>query len=215
MTEESWSLARSGQFCLSLSAESTVEEVLEAYGADASRARWATSEEWFSVYEPSATSTALRVGILGGWSFCIEFENCIGFMPGIRYRLSKETETFILSRTGHALTVLHYMADGEIVESFEPGNGTPYVQSSHDFASRVKRLTVSTDSITASLEVLAEYTGHHLTTALLHGPLLSVAIQNPDRANLMRTDHRPGGATATESPNNLGRRLGTIRRHTQ
>ncbi|MFJ9591021.1 DUF6461 domain-containing protein [Streptomyces acidicola] len=211
MAEESWSLAQSGQFCLALSAGSTVEDVLEAYGADVSRAQWITSEEWFRIYEPTATSTALRAGSLGGWSFCIEFDNCIGFTPGIRRELSKETEAFILSRTGHALTTLHYMVDGEVVESFEPGNGTSCVPSSRDFTGRVERLADSSDGITACLEVLAEYTGHYLTTALLRGPLLSVAVLAPDREGLMRTDlSRPGGATPSGTSSSLGRRLGTI-----
>ncbi|WP_416069872.1 DUF6461 domain-containing protein [Streptomyces sp. AK02-01A] len=211
MTEESWSLGQSGQFCLALSAGSTVEDVLEAYGADVSKARWITSEEWFKSYEPTATSTALRAGSLGGWSFCIEFDNCIGFTPGIRHKLSKETEVFVLSRTGQVLTTLYYMVDGKVVESFEPGNSTSYVPSSCDFTGRVKRLADSSDGITACLEVLAEYTGHYLTTALLHGPLLSVAVRAPDREGLMRTDlSRPGGAAPSGTSSSLGRRLGTI-----
>ncbi|WP_407699916.1 DUF6461 domain-containing protein [Streptomyces liliiviolaceus] len=214
MTAEPWTLAQSGQFCLTLSAGRSVEDVLEAYGADTARARWLTSEEWFGIYEPSATSTALRAGSLGNWSFCIEFENCIGFTPGIRRALSKETEAFILSRTGHALTTLHYMTDGELVESFEPGNDTPSAPSGRDFAGRVQRLTDSADGVTACLEVLAEYTGRYLTTSLLHGPLLSVTVPDPDRAGLMRADlSRTEGTTASGTSSGLGRRLGTIGQH--
>ncbi|MBZ6107379.1 DUF6461 domain-containing protein [Streptomyces olivaceus] len=211
MTAEPWTLAQSGQFCLALSAGRSVEDILEVYGADTSKARWLTSEEWFGIYEPTATSTALRAGSLGGWSFCIEFDNCIGFTPGIRRELSKETETFILSRTGHALTTLQYLADEELVESFEPGSDTSSVPSGHDFAGRVKRLTDSSDGVTACLEVLAEYTGHYLTTALLHGPLLSVTVQDPDREGLTRAEpNRPGETTTAGTATSLGRRLGTI-----
>ncbi|WP_369015741.1 DUF6461 domain-containing protein [Streptomyces hintoniae] len=208
---ESWSLSRSEQFCLTLSAGKTPENILEAYGADASEARHLTYAEFFRAYEPTATSAALRVGSFGSWSFCIEFENCIGFMPGVQRKLSQSTEAFLLSRAGNAYAVVDYTVDGEIVESFEPGNGVIRVPSSHDFAGRVERLTESSDGITATLEILAEYTGHHVTTALLDGPLLSVVVPTPDRSTLMRNDvSRPESVDPSKTPRGLGRRLGSV-----
>ncbi|WP_428935897.1 DUF6461 domain-containing protein [Streptomyces sp. ACT015] len=211
MAVESWSLSQSGQFCLTLSAGKTAENTLAAYGADASEARYLTSEEFFRTYKPTATSAALRVGSFRKWSFCIEFENCIGFMPGIQRKLSQDTEAFLLSRAGNAYTVLDYTVDGEVAESFEPGNGVTRVPSSHDFAGKAERLAESSDSITATLEILAEYTGLHVTTALLNGPLLSVVIPNPDRKTLMRNDSiRPERVDPSQTPRGLGRHLGSI-----
>ncbi|MEU2730615.1 DUF6461 domain-containing protein [Streptomyces griseoviridis] len=209
---ESWSLSKSEQFCLTLSAGKTPENILEAYGADASEARYLTSAEFFRAYEPTATSAALRVGSFGSsWSFCIEFENCIGFMPGVQRKLSQGAESFLLSRAGNAYAVLDYTVDGEIVESFEPGNGVTRVPSSHDFAGRVERLSESSDGITATLEILAEYTGHHVTTTLLDGPLLSVVVPTPDRNTLMRYDvSRLERVDPSKTPRGLGRRLGSV-----
>ncbi|MEW2121479.1 DUF6461 domain-containing protein [Streptomyces sp. NPDC005474] len=210
---ESWNLGQSGQFCLTLSAGRSPEEVLEIYGADRSRARWLSSADCFTEFEPTATNTVLRVGTLGDWSFCIEFENPIGFLNAVVRGLSVNSEMITISRTGNSLTIFRYIVNGRLVESFEPGNlSSSWGQSEHEFSREVHERSATANTVMASLHVIAEHVGHELTTEILHGPLLSVVIDNPERTVLAHPDPRLQMTAAPETRSTLGRYLGPLSR---
>lgn len=208
---ESWNLGQAGQFCLTISAGRSTEEVIEMYGADRRSARRLSSVECFDEFKPTATNTILRAGSLGGWSFCIEFENPIGFLDGIIRDLSEGSETIILSRTGNSLTVFRYAVDGRLVESFEPGDPlSSWGQSRHEFSRKVHGRSATSNVVMACLDVIAEYLGYELTTEVLHGSLLSAVVDDPDRAALARPDLRLHVTAPLGTRSTLGRRLGPL-----
>ncbi|MFF3257733.1 DUF6461 domain-containing protein [Streptomyces sp. NPDC002932] len=203
---ESWNLGKSQNFCLTLSAARSTEEVIELYGGDLGTARWLASEDCEIA---TGESTLLRAGPLGGWAFCVEFENPIGSLDGVVRKLSVNTETIILYHTAKALKVFQYVVNGQLVESFEPGYlSSSWGWSKHEFSRKVHELIPSSsNAVTACLHVISEHIGQPLTTDLLTGPLLSAVIDNPDRPTLAR---RAPGLRMTTPPgtdSTLGRRL--------
>ncbi|MFI5571165.1 DUF6461 domain-containing protein [Streptomyces sp. NPDC051740] len=183
----SWRLSDSENFCLSLTLHKSPEEVMEIYGADLNSARLMHAKD---IPDAPPLGTVICAGQLGEWSFCIEFEDFIGSTSKVMRDLSHKTESIILFRTAKALKSFQYVTDGRIVEQFEPGfPSSVHGESSHAFAEQVHVLTAaSTRPIAASLEVIARYTGHELTTEQLHGPLLTTVIDEPDRVALRYPD---------------------------
>ena len=206
---EYWNLGKSEHFCLTLSAGRSAEEIVEIYGADGRRAHWLSSDECFDSIEPTSTNTILRAGILGDWAFCIEFHNPIGFLNAVVRDLSTHTRTIVLSRTAKAFKEFDYVVNGQLVESFEPGDpSSTWGQSEHDFSRRVhERHPTPSQAITACLDVIAEHIGNELTTEILRGPLLSAVVDAPDQAALARPDPRLQRTTPPGTPSTLGRRL--------
>ncbi|MGW4022144.1 DUF6461 domain-containing protein [Streptomyces sp. NPDC005009] len=206
----SWHLADSQHFCLTLSRNRSPEEVLALYGADAGSARQVPSE---SVPDAPPRSTTLRAGPLGEWSFCVEFDYHIGCTPTVMRDLSAGTETLVLYRTAKALEMFRYVVDGRIVEQFEPGYPpSARGRSAHGFARRTETLIhAGTGQAAACLEVMAQHTGHELTTDTLRAPLLTAVVDEPDHTALhhpdpplLYPDVPPG------NPQPLGRRLGHL-----
>lgn len=187
VVKKSWRLQDSEHFCLALSLNRSPEEVIEIYGADAGRARWLLAKD--TPLAPHLGSS-LRTGELGKWSFCIEFENFIGSEDKIMRDLSAQTESIVIFRTAKALTAFHYAVNGQIVEWFEPGYlSSLRGQSSYEFAHKVHALTAANvDPVAACLQVIAGRIGHELTTEILHGPLLTAVIDEPDLAALRHPD---------------------------
>ena len=206
---EDWNLGKSENFCLTLSAGRSAEEIVEIYSADGNRAHWLSSDECFDTIEPTSTNTILRAGILRNWAFCIEFNNPIGFLNAIVRGLSSHTISIVLFRTAKAFAQFVYVVDGQLVESFEPGNPiSTWGRSEHDFSRRVhERHPTPSQAITACLDVIAEHIGIELTTEILRGPLLSAVVDAPDRAALSRADPRLLRTTPPGTPSTLGRRL--------
>ncbi|MFI2422653.1 DUF6461 domain-containing protein [Streptomyces sp. NPDC018955] len=183
----SWRLADSQHFCLTLSRNRSPEEVIALYGADPGSARRVPSK---STPDAPPRGTALRAGSLGEWSFCVEFENYIGCTDTVMRDLSTGTEALLLYQTAKALEVFCYAVDGRVVEKFEPGYPpSARGRSSHEFARRTETLiSAGTTSTAACLEVMARHTGHELTTDILHGPLLTAVVDEPDHAALSHPD---------------------------
>ncbi|MFI2376656.1 DUF6461 domain-containing protein [Streptomyces sp. NPDC018964] len=207
----SWRLADSQHFCLTFCRNRSPEEVLARYGADADSARPLPAKS-----APSALlrGTTLRVGLLGEWSFCVEFENYIGCTKTIMRDLSAGTEALLLFQTEKGLTVFSYVVDGRVVEKFEPGcPPSARGRSAHAFARRTEALiSTGTSRTTACLEVMAQHTGHELTTDILHGPLLTAVIDEVDQAALAHPDPPllyPDDVPPS-SPRPLGRPLGHL-----
>ncbi|MFD7688100.1 DUF6461 domain-containing protein [Streptomyces sp. NPDC059781] len=206
----SWRLSDSQHFCLTLSRNRSPEEVLALYGADAGSARRVRVE---SMPDAPPRRTTLRAGSLGEWSFCVEFDYHIGCTATVMRDLSAGTETLVLYRTAKALEVFRYVVDGRVVEQFEPGYPpSARGRSAHEFARRTETLiSAGTTRRAVGLEVMARHTGHELTTDILHGPLLTAVVDEPDHAALnhpdpplLYPDEPPG------SPRPLGRQLGHL-----
>ncbi|MFJ8754603.1 DUF6461 domain-containing protein [Streptomyces sp. NPDC102441] len=202
-------LDKSNNFCMTLSLGKSPEEVINIYGADAGEARWLTADAP-GAYVTNATTTVLRAGSLGDWTFCLEFEYLLGSNEGIMRELSTNAEAIVIFRTAKALTGFHYVANCELLESFEPGY-PPSVsgRSSHEFSSKVHALTsTGLDPVAACLEVVTGHVGCDLTKETLRGPLLSVIMDKPDLVAFARRDPlllRP--AVPQKSRRRLGRRL--------
>lgn len=203
----SWTLDMSQHFCLTVTFRRSAEEVVRIYGADADRFSWVPSRE---APEAPRSGTSLRAGVLGEWAFCIEFENFIGSTHAIMRDLSAQTECLVLLTTEKGLTMFSSVVDGEVVERFEPGY-PPSTQgrSPHGYADEIHGLVADgLGPVAASLRSIALRVGHSLTTEILHGPLLSVVIDDFDRQALDHPDPPllfpappPGGSGP------LGRRL--------
>jgi hypothetical protein len=159
--------------------------------------------------EPTSTNTILRTGTLGDWSFCIEFHNPIGFLNTVVHDLSTETKTIVLFRNAKAFKEFDYVVNGQLVESFEPGDpSSTWGQSEYNFSRSVHdRRPSPTQAITACLEVIAEHIGHELTLEILRGPLFSAVVDAPDRAALARPDSKLQRIISPETSDTLGRRL--------
>lgn len=183
----SWTLDMSDNFCLTVSLRRSPEEVVGIYGADAKNALWVPLQE---APEAPRSGTSLRAGVLGEWAFCIEFENPIGSTAAIMRDLSAQTECLVLLTTAKGLTAFYNVVDGEVVEWFEPGNPSSTQDPSlHGYADEMHGLTEDgLGPVAASLRSIARCVGHELTTELLHGPLLSVVIDDFDREALEDPD---------------------------
>ncbi len=203
----SWTLDMSQHFCLTVTFRRSAEEVAGIYGGDADRFIRVPSRE---APEAPRSGTSLRAGVLGEWAFCIEFENFIGSTHAIMRDLSAQTECLVLLTTEKGLTMFSSVVDGEVVERFEPGY-PPSTQgrSPHGYADEIHGLVEDgLGPVAASLRSIALRVGHSLTTEILHGPLLSVVIDDFDRKALDHPDPPllfpappPGGSGP------LGRRL--------
>lgn len=203
-----WHLENSEHFCLSFSLNRDPEEVIDIYGASPREARLLPLEEAPSA--PLPEGAALRVGKLGDWAFCLEFENPLGYTDKIIRDLSQGTETIIFYRTAKALKVFLYAANGEVVEWFEPGYPpSSQGRSPYAFTRKVQSLISAGKSpISACLDVVNQHIGQELTMEMLRGPLLSIVIGEPNRDELESPDpplpypNPPQGVTSR-----LGRRL--------
>lgn len=203
----SWTLDMSQHFCLTVTFRRRAEEVVGIYGADAGRFSRVPSRE---APEAPRSGTLLRAGVLNEWAFCIEFENFIGSTYAIMRDLSAQTECLVLLTTEKGLTLFSSVVDGEVVERFEPGY-PPSTQgrSPHGYADEIHGLVADgLGPVAASLRSIARRVGRSLTTEILHGPLLSVVIDDFDRQVLNHPDPPllfpappPGGSGP------LGRRL--------
>ncbi|MEW1605229.1 DUF6461 domain-containing protein [Streptomyces sp. NPDC093808] len=178
-----WRLEDSDQFCMTLSLDRSPEEIIRIYGGDETAARILSARE---APETPPAGTTLRIGSLGDWRFCIEFENPVGFTEKIIRDLSRGTEAIVLFRTVKALKVFHYVINGRIIEWFEPGY-PPSSQgcSPHEFSRKVHTLTdAGMKPIAACLEVITGHTGQEISEEKILGPLLSVVIHELDRDSL-------------------------------
>ncbi|MFI5566138.1 hypothetical protein ACIA6T_01915 [Streptomyces sp. NPDC051740] len=116
---------------------------------------------------------------------------------------------------GHVTRVDSHAArvDGRVVEQFEPGYPpSARGRSAHGFARRAETLvSAGTTRRAVGLEVMAQHTGHELTTDTLHGPLLTAVVDEPDHTALHHPDPPlPYPDEPPGSPRPLGRPLGIL-----
>lgn len=211
-TTTTWDIEGYGDFCLALSRNQTPEQVLTAYGAEPGEARLMSATQCETEMEVTETNAILRAGKVGMWSFCIEVANPIGFSDLILRRLCDHSEAFSLSRSGHAMTIFKYARDGQLIEWFEPRNPQSiYGGSKQAFFDQIQRISPGSSASMASLKVMSGHIGAELTPEILHGPLPTVNVRNPDRALLTRPVPEFQIPARTGTRSGLGRHLGTIR----
>jgi len=107
-------------FTVTFSLGLSPEEVLQAYGADATQARSLSRLDAWNAYPPSVGRSQLRAGTIGRWGFCFEEAGTEGIKPATLTRLSADTET-ISFYTAAGTSRFIYLKDGQGVEAFEPG----------------------------------------------------------------------------------------------
>ncbi|WP_432941573.1 DUF6461 domain-containing protein [Marinactinospora thermotolerans] len=197
-------------WCVTFTRGVTPAEVLRGYGADPGTAQMLSFEEAQGLYPPGDGSV-LRAGALDGWAFCYEDIGVMGAMPGPLSVLSWGTETLSVLRGGDGMNGFSWWYDGQQVESFEPGFVHTRPRSPSTFWDAVQaRIDAAGDhhvGLRPTLEVVAGYIGAVLDTATLRGRLLTVRLDEADRAPDPERNVRSvsGGPSAR-----LGRFLGTL-----
>jgi Family of unknown function (DUF6461) len=105
------------------------EQVIEAFGADLGSARMLSAAQLnkgllFPVFDREANIVRpwLRVGRTGEWAFGIDQTgpDVPGFYRDVGLRLSAGSEAVVVLWTAKPTTDVEYMADGELVTSFDP-----------------------------------------------------------------------------------------------
>ncbi|MFB7618306.1 DUF6461 domain-containing protein [Kitasatospora sp. NPDC056181] len=197
-------------FCLNLVRGLSVGEVVAAYGADPERMRVLSAAEAGRLYPMAAGGALLRVGQLGGWTFCFEDREAEGLKPGVLARLCEHSEVVHLFYAV-GMTVVERLENGRQLECFEPGQHHPPRGSGpHDLYDAVRAgLHNPHESSTtgASLQALARYAGIEIPGETLTGPLRTAYLPDGQREPLAVPPSPPGNSAPLAD---LGRYLGTL-----
>ncbi|MDH6711093.1 hypothetical protein P3T27_007845 [Kitasatospora sp. MAA19] len=196
-------------FCLNLVRGLSVGEVVAAYGADAERARLLSAAEAGTLY-PMAAGALLRVGQLGGWTFCFEDREAEGAKPGVLARLCEHSEVVRLFYAV-GMTVVERLGNGRQLECFEPGQHHP-PQGSGPYelydAVRAELPNPQASSMTgAALRAVARYAGIEILWETLTGPLQTAYMPDARRESLALTPPPPGCSAPLAD---LGQFIGTL-----
>ncbi|RSO43158.1 hypothetical protein DMH15_10695 [Streptomyces sp. WAC 06725] len=198
-------------WCLTFTHGITPHDVLSRYGADHRAAQLLNRQQAAALNEDSPPDgSVLRSGSLGEWSFCFEDYGVVGAMPGPLSALSRGTETFSVLLGGDGMNGFAHWRDSECTEQFEPGFSHTKPNPPHPWWDIVQgRLDASGEEypgLVPVLEAITHHTGAVLDTRILHGPLLTLWLDDTSRT----PDPTPRPHPHRAAIQQLGRPLGSF-----